>query len=236
MPQNTISSLLLSAAIGLFTVGTFIWPNNLEAAPANISQIDPLSLGPLPLTQKERTESEKSLSYAVLYDDNACHLSLKNERLTYMDPTEIPMVEDLCEKGDKRIVYTPKHATLVACSAGQVVWTAKASIGSNGLGKKKEGDRKTPVGTYWLGYPRRSNLYGVFIPVGYPNKEEIRLRYTGSAIGIHGPLRFFSCHPGKALEKNWTAGCLAVARDEQILNISNWVLENWPVQLEVRAK
>lgn len=200
------------------------------------AKIDPLSIGPLSLTPLELEKSKMSLAEAFLYRDKDCHLSLESQRLTYLDPTEIPAIEPLCGNRDKVIVYSPKHETLVACTAGQIAWTAKAAIGSNGLGKKKEGDRKTPAGTYWLGYPRKSNLFGIFIPVGYPNKEELKLGYTGYAIGIHGPMRIFTCLPKKGLEKNWTAGCLAVARDEQILNISNWVLDNWPVQLEIPAK
>lgn len=227
--------MFLQSIVFLLTLVT-LGLSDAQASRSKASNIDPLSIGPLSLNQTELNETLRGLSLAFLYRDRDCHLSLENQRLTYLDPTEVPMVEGLCEKRDKMIIYTPTHSTLVACSAGRVAWTAKAAIGSKGLGKKKEGDRKTPVGTYWLGYPRKSNLYGIFIPVGYPNKEELKLGYTGNAIGIHGPMRIFTCLPKKGLEKNWTAGCLAVARDEQILNISNWVLENWPVQLEVRAK
>lgn len=199
-------------------------------------QIDPLSLGPLSLTSNDLAESEKSMSEAFLYRDRDCHLSLAQQRLTVVDEAQNPDLESHCFDRDKTILYSPKAQALIACLKNQVDWTAKAAIGSKGLGKRKEGDRKTPVGVYWLGYPRSSPLYGIFIPVGYPNKVEIRLGYTGSAIGIHGPIRPFTCLPHKALEKNWTAGCLAVARDEQILNIANWLLENWPVKLEVLAK
>lgn len=205
-------------------------------SPRMQTQIDPLSLGPLPLSGADLAESEKSMSLAFLYRDRDCHLSLAQQRLTVLDEAQNPDLESYCLGRDKTIVYSPTTQALIACRKNQVDWTAKAAIGSKGLGKRKEGDRKTPVGVYWLGYPRRSALYGIFIPVGYPNKAEIRLGYTGSAIGIHGPMRPFTCLPQRALEKNWTAGCLAVARDEQILNISNWVLENWPVKLEVLAK
>lgn len=235
MFQKSFNAFLLFISFGLSIGYSFLLPNDSEAS-SRTAKVDPLSIGPLSLTPKELEDTNQSLAEAFLYRDKDCHLSLENQRLTYLDPADVPAVESLCEKRDKLIVYTPKHSTLVACVGGQVAWTAKAAIGSKGLGKKKEGDRKTPVGTYWLGYPRKSNLFGIFIPVGYPNKEELKLGYTGYAIGIHGPMRIFTCLPKKGLEKNWTAGCLAVARDEQILNISSWVLENWPVQLEVRAK
>ncbi len=38
----------------------------------------------------------------------------------------------------------------------------KFALGFQGIGKKKAGDNKTPVGLYGLAHPRKSNLYKVF--------------------------------------------------------------------------
>jgi murein L,D-transpeptidase YafK len=92
------------------------------------------------------------------------------------------------------------------------------------------------LGTYWIGYPRHSQQFGIFIPVGYPNMSNIASGFTGNSIGIHGPMRFLTCLPRKSLEKNWTAGCFAVGRDTQIIAISEWIFAHWPVKLTISQK
>ena len=113
----------------------------------------------------------------------------------------------------------------------------RTSIGTNGLYKEKEGDRKNPVGNYWLGLPRVSERFGIFIPVGYPNAADVKAGRTGSAIGIHGPLRYgifaSPCAVESSLSRNWTAGCTATGRDTQVINLSKWMVKNWPIQLIV---
>jgi hypothetical protein len=143
----------------------------------------------------------------------------------------------LCVGRDNEIVWFHTTQGLYFCESGRITRAMKTSIGSNGLGKKKEGDRKTPVGSYWLGLPRASEKYGIFIPVGYPNAADVKAKRTGGDVGIHGPLRysiFFSaCSVESSISRNWTAGCISVARDTQIAEIADWVIDHWPVQLHV---
>ncbi len=235
LTQVSLSTLIIPSrgiATGAISRELLSASERFRIIPNTGPDTDPLSLGPLPLGKVELNEAQESLREAFLYLDQDCHLSNENRNLTVIDKSELRELASICVNRDKSIIYTPRKLALVACRKGQIDWTAKASIGSKGLGKRKEGDRKSPTGTYWLGYPRKSNLFGIYIPLGYPNKADMKQGYTGSAVGIHGPMRPFTCLPGKGLEKNWTAGCFAVARDQQILEISKWVLENWPVRLE----
>lgn len=223
---------IVQAAFFFVALGSF-------TSSVNAKTPDPLSIGPLEMTANSYRVAKGVLSTSATYSDKECALNEGQIAMTLPSDERLNKIEGVCDQLKQTIIYlkgeTPKDiGTLVGCLQGKLDWAVKSAIGTAGLDKRIEGDRKTPTGTYWLGYPKKSLLYGLFIPVGYPNLDDIGLGYTGSAIGIHGPLRFLTCVPQKSLERNWTAGCLAVGRDEQILAISHWVLDHWPVQLEVR--
>lgn len=180
---------------------------------------------------------ERALRSSNLSPDGECRLSRE----------EIEASEIVLGKVDRNICQTasgPRHQQIIwlgatqglyACENGVPVMAIRSSIGSNGLHKRKEGDRKTPVGNYWLGLPRVSEKFGIFIPVGYPNAADVKAGRTGSAIGIHGPLRYgifaSPCAVESSLARNWTAGCIATGRDTQVMNLSRWMVKNWPIQL-----
>ena len=44
---------------------------------------------------------------------------------------------------------------------------------------------------YGLGPPRASKNFHIFVPISLLNKQQARLGFTGSAIGVHGPPRGF---------------------------------------------
>lgn len=106
--------------------------------------------------------------------------------------TRTPPVRDTqkCAAPDARIVVDLRNHSLALCDKDAVVETFGVRLGRGGIGKIREGDGKTPVGTYALGQPRPSNRYGTFIPIGYPTEEQRRRGYTGSAVGVHGPARW----------------------------------------------
>lgn len=222
------SATILPALATLFAVSL----TSIQASAQR--SIDPLSQGPLPFTEEQAIETRVSYTDGLIYTDQQCYLKPEDIKLTELDITKLSAT--LCRKRTQEIVYSPSLAGIVGCLGETPQFAMKVSIGTHGLGKTREGNRKSPVGTYWLGYPRKSFQFGIFIPVGYPNMANISKGYTGSAIGLHGPMRFMTCLPAKSLEKNWTAGCLAVGRDSQIIEVSEWILNNWPVKLTILAK
>ena len=84
------------------------------------------------------------------------------------------------------------------------------------MGKRKKGDKKTPLGKYYLSPPRPS-VSGVrtFIHVGYPTLRQRSKGFTGGAIGIHGPRR-----DGRLRS---TLGCISVKTNDDIDEIASWV-------------
>ena len=65
------------------------------------------------------------------------------------------------------------------------------SIGRGGVGKQREGDRKTPLGIYFVTEQLDTTLlhdkYGITaFPLDYPNAWDRRLGRTGDGIWVHG--------------------------------------------------
>lgn len=100
------------------------------------------------------------------------------------------------------------------------------SLGKGGTGKTREGDGKTPLGTYSLGRPRASKRFGTFVPIGYPTPDQRKRGLTGRDVGIHGPDRRFGWAGSVNSWVDWTDGCIAVSSDEEIFRIAEWVSSN----------
>lgn len=119
-------------------------------------------------------------------------------------------------------VHTAKRV-LHICKQGSVVKTFSIALGYQGIGKKRAGDNKTPIGLYSLAYPRKSTQFKMFIPIGYPTSRQRAKGYTGRDVGIHGPtqssslLRFLGNMPKS------TRGCIAVGSNHHIDYVAHWV-------------
>jgi len=122
------------------------------------------------------------------------------------------------------VVDTRTHQ-MHLCEGGKVDRTFAVALGTSGVGKQHEGDNRTPLGRYGLGSPRASKDFHVFVPVGYPTREQARMGFTGGAIGIHGPPRGYGTLAQLAMlvSRDWTAGCIAVATNEDIDAVAAWV-------------
>src|SRR5512142_23024 len=90
--------------------------------------------------------------------------------------------------GDAIVVDTRAHE-LWLCTSGTAPARFAVALGRSGVGKRRRGDGRTPLGTYALGEPRFSERYGLFIPIGYPTPAQAARGRSGAAVGIHGPPR-----------------------------------------------
>ncbi|NCF73155.1 MAG: L,D-transpeptidase family protein [Gammaproteobacteria bacterium] len=84
------------------------------------------------------------------------------------------------------------------------------SIGKNGPGKQRSGDRRTPLGVYFvteqLDTSRLHDKYGVTaFPLDYPNEWDRLSERDGDGIWLHGVLR----NGGRRPERD-TDGCIAL--------------------------
>lgn len=90
----------------------------------------------------------------------------------------------------------------------------RMSIGQNGAGKERSGDRRTPLGVYFvienLDTRNLHNKYGpVAFPLDYPNAWDVMNTRTGSGIWIHGVAPDSGVRPERD-----TDGCIALSNDE----------------------
>lgn len=131
------------------------------------------------------------------------------------------------------VVETDRH-TLWLCERGSAVEGYRVSIGTAGAGKEREGDSKTPLGTYVLGRPRSSDRFKLFIPVDYPTTAERARGFTGSDIGIHGPTRRTAWMGHVNTWTDWTRGCIAVGADDDIAAIGKWMARTTPAVIVIR--
>ena len=89
-----------------------------------------------------------------------------------------------------------------------------SAIGKLGTAKEREGDKKTPIGIYFVSShipgARLPDLYGWgAFPISYPNEWDRRLGRTGSGIWLHGvPSDNYARSPLS------TDGCVALANGE----------------------
>lgn len=122
-------------------------------------------------------------------------------------------------------VLTTKRI-LNICKHGAVIKTFKVALGYKGVGKKKAGDNKTPIGLYGLAYPRKSTQFKVFIPILYPTSKQLAAGYTGRDVGIHGPTQSSSLLGWLNNLPGSTRGCIAVGKNNYIEYVANWVKAN----------
>lgn len=87
--------------------------------------------------------------------------------------------------------------------------------------KEREGDQRTPEGTYRLDLRNPNSAFFLALRVSYPNADDIRRARArglnpGNNIMIHGlpnELRYPSRH---YLYEDWTDGCIAVSNSAMI--------------------
>lgn len=142
--------------------------------------------------------------------------------------------ELLIDKSDRSLVVRDRQ---------REVRRYRIALGRGGAGDKtREGDRRTPVGTYRIVDFNEESRFHLFMQINYPNVKDAFFGYKrgtidrhafdrivsalkaqevppqdtplGSAIGIHG-LGWVDEEKLKTHElMNWTAGCIALTNEE----------------------
>jgi len=130
------------------------------------------------------------------------------------------------QKGTADKILVEKQARrLTLISKGEVIKTYKIALGGNPNGaKERQGDNKTPEGTYVIDSRNKNSLHHLSLHVSYPNeRDKKRARELGVSPGgdimIHGIKNGYSWVGDSHTEVDWTKGCIAVT-DEEIEEIA----------------
>jgi hypothetical protein len=128
------------------------------------------------------------------------------------------------------VLVDARHALLFLCDDGHTTERYPVNLGQGGLGKRKKGDKKTPIGRYPLAPPRESwSGFTWFVPIGYPTKAERAKGYTGGDIGVHGPPDWMAQEIiDEGFATPWTDGCIMVRTTAEIEAIRAWALVKEP--------
>jgi tetratricopeptide (TPR) repeat protein len=127
-----------------------------------------------------------------------------------------------------KILIEKKKRRLALISRGEVLKTYKIALGGNPNGpKERQGDNKTPEGTYVIDSRNRDSRYHLSLHISYPNeKDKQRAKELGVSPGgdimIHGIQSGFSSVGDFHTGVDWTKGCIAVT-DEEIEEIEKLV-------------
>jgi tetratricopeptide (TPR) repeat protein len=123
-----------------------------------------------------------------------------------------------------KILIEKKARRLTLFSKGKVLKTYRIALGGNPDGpKERQGDNKTPEGTYIIDSRNKDSRYCLSLHISYPNeKDKKRAKELGVSPGgdimIHGLKNGFSWVGDLQSEVDWTEGCIAVT-DEEIKEI-----------------
>lgn len=129
------------------------------------------------------------------------------------------------QKGSADKILIEKQARrLMLISKGEVLKTYKIALGGNPDGpKERQGDNKTPEGTYFIDSRNKDSRYHLSLHISYPNESDRKRAKElgvspGGNIMIHGIKNGFSWVGDSHTEVDWTKGCIAVT-DEEIEEI-----------------
>jgi murein L,D-transpeptidase YafK len=123
-----------------------------------------------------------------------------------------------------RILIEKSERRLTLISKNKVLKTYQIALGGNPNGpKERQGDNKTPEGTYIIDSRNRNSRYHLSLHISYPNENDRKRAKElgvnpGGDIMIHGIKNGFSWVGDLHTEVDWTKGCIAVT-DEEIEEI-----------------
>jgi len=132
------------------------------------------------------------------------------------DPAGIKAYQE--QHGVDRIVVEKKNRKMHLYRGDKKIDTFDISLGKNPDGhKEKQGDFRTPIGTYKITIKKCHPKYYRMINISYPNEGDVMIarkkgHNPGNGITIHAQ-PFWNAN-GKGdkytLSKDWTNGCIAV--------------------------
>ncbi len=144
-------------------------------------------------------------------------------------------VPDVLHSADKVVVHKSERRMLLMRD-GKVIATYRIALGLDPSGhKEREGDFRTPEGSYLLTRRNAHSDFFLSIQISYPNEQDVaRARQRGvqpgGAIMIHGLPNRPRHSPEYYEKRDWTDGCIAVSNSDMV---ELWLLTapNTPIEI-----
>jgi murein L,D-transpeptidase YafK len=112
-----------------------------------------------------------------------------------------------------------KHIMTVL-NNNKVIKSYRIALGFDPIGHKiKEGDGKTPEGTYYIVYKNPASQFHLSLKLSYPSPQDRKVAKSlgtnpGGNIMIHGVGSRFQANSKWHAMRDWTLGCIAVTNEE----------------------
>jgi len=123
-------------------------------------------------------------------------------------------------KADKIVVIKSKRVILLM-NNGEILKAYRVALGKHPVGRKnRQGDQKTPEGTYVIDSRIPDSKFHLALHISYPNDSDIKNAQSlgidpGRDIMIHGLPNGLGKKIGKLHRlTDWTDGCIAVTNSE----------------------
>jgi murein L,D-transpeptidase YafK len=136
-----------------------------------------------------------------------------------------------------RVIVLKKERKLILMNGDKVLRTYRVALGGSPVGAKaRQGDHKTPEGTYILDRRNPKSQFYKSIHISYPNAvEAANARKHGFSAGgdifIHGLPNGYGFVGAAHRLHDWTDGCVAVT-NEEIDEIWRAVPDGTPVEIK----
>lgn len=135
-----------------------------------------------------------------------------------------------------RIVVHKKDHKLSLMSGDRVIKTYSVALGRGGLEpKRRQGDGRTPEGTYRIDSRNRQSQFHRSLHISYPSVEDRRRARKmgvspGGDIFLHGLPNGQGWIGAAHRKMDWTDGCIAVT-DQEIEEIWTLVPDGTPIEI-----
>jgi len=119
-----------------------------------------------------------------------------------------------------RLVVLKSERKLVLMHGDHVLKVYNVALGRYPVGpKRREGDARTPEGTYTIDYRLDNSAFYKAIHISYPNERDVALAHRrgedpGGKIMIHGLAKGWTAKQLGHPWLDWTQGCIAVTNRE----------------------
>ena len=119
-----------------------------------------------------------------------------------------------------KVFVDKSERRLQLLSGNEVIKSYHVALGGNPIGhKQRQGDKRTPIGSYTLDYKNEKSKFYRSIHVSYPNAtDKARAKALGISAGgdimIHGQQNGKGALAVDTQKLDWTEGCIAVTNAE----------------------
>ena len=147
-----------------------------------------------------------------------------------------PQATDGALRPAERVVVRKAVRRMDLYRDGRVIATYRVSLGLNPNGdKEREGDFRTPEGSYHLTRRNARSDFFLAVQVSYPEEADLRTaRKNGWAPGglimVHGLPNIPRYSRDRYLSTDWTDGCIALSNEDML---EFWLLTESGTPIEI---